>query len=160
MFSPAFPRLHVYFLEVNVSFPKQFLVQPMLTQFQGGHDNGYTSTLSTLENEGLLEKVVLLRGYKTLAAELQHFDLPHLDIGGVFMTKKLPSCYTHRRSTPPTGVAPQEYDRQRINPKNFLVGTQSPVISTSTQFCRYLDPSLVGSCFLLHSVLITIVCCN
>lgn len=110
--------------------------------FGGGHDNGYTSTLSTLENEGLLEKVVLLRGYKTLAAELQHFDLPHLDIGGVFMTKKLPSCYTHRRSTPPTGVAPQEHDRQRITPKNFLVGTQSPVISTSTQFCRYLDPSL------------------
>ncbi|KAG1864169.1 hypothetical protein DFJ58DRAFT_772914 [Suillus subalutaceus] len=117
-------------------------VRLTLMWFQGGHDNGYTSTLSTLENEGLLEKIVLLRGYKTLAAELQHFDLPHLDIGGVFMTKKLPSSYTHRRSTPPTGVTPQEHDRQRINPKNFLVGTQSPIISTSTQFCRYLDPSL------------------
>lgn len=110
--------------------------------FGGGHDNGYTSTLSTLENEGLLQKIVLLRGYKILATELQHFNLPHLDIGGVFMTKKLPSSYTHRRSTPPTGIAPQEHEKQRTNSKNFLVGTQSPLISSGTQFCRYLDPSL------------------
>ncbi|KAG1750024.1 uncharacterized protein EDB91DRAFT_1110990 [Suillus paluster] len=94
--------------------------------FGGGHDNGYTTTLNTLENEGLLQKIVLLRGYKTLAKEFQHFDLPHLDIEGVFMTKKLPSSYSHRR----------------VNSKNFLVGTQSPVISSGTQFCRYLDPSL------------------
>jgi len=153
VFSLAFPRLHEYFLEVTFRSHGQFFVP--LMRSQGGHDNGYTSTLSTLENEGLLQKLVLLRGYKTLATELQHFDLPHLDIGGVFMTKKLPPSYTHRRSTPPTGVA-QEYENQRI--KNFLIGTQSPVISSGTQLCRYLDPALVRPYYSLHSLLTMIVC--
>lgn len=58
----------------------------------GTHDNGYTSTLNYLQNEGLIEKVILLRGYKELAYEIKGLQLPHIDIEGLFMKKKL---YTH-----------------------------------------------------------------
>lgn len=61
------------------------------TAFTGGHDNGYTSALTSLENEGLLHKVVLLRGYKDVAIELKNLQLPELTIDGVFMTQKLPT---------------------------------------------------------------------
>ncbi|TFY69774.1 hypothetical protein EVJ58_g230 [Rhodofomes roseus] len=60
--------------------------------FGGAHDNGYTSTLNYLANEGLLEKVILLRGYKELAYEIKGLQLPHIEIDGLFMKKKL---YTH-----------------------------------------------------------------
>lgn len=142
MFSPAFPRLREYSSEVTLRlFAKQVSVQ--LIRSQGGHDNGYSTTLSSLENEGLLQKIVLLRGYKTVAAEFQHFDLPHLDIGGVFMAKKLPTSYSHRRTTPSTGVPSHDHEKQKINTKKFPSGTQSPAIFPGTQFGRRLDPSLV-----------------
>ncbi|KAH9937662.1 uncharacterized protein B0H18DRAFT_1081778 [Fomitopsis serialis] len=60
--------------------------------FGGAHDNGYTSTLNYLANEGLLDKVILLRGYKELAYEIKGLQLPHIEIDGLFMKKKL---YTH-----------------------------------------------------------------
>lgn len=142
MSSPVFPKLREYSSEVTLHlFTKQVSVQ--LIRSQGGHDNGYTSTLSSLENEGLLQKIVLLRGYKTLAAEFQHFDLPHLDIEGVFMTKRLPTSHSHRRSAPSTGVASHDHEKQKTNSKNFPSGTQSPAIFAGTQFGRHLDPSLV-----------------
>ncbi|KAH9849783.1 hypothetical protein C2E23DRAFT_736548 [Lenzites betulinus] len=57
--------------------------------FGGAHDNGYTSTLNLLQNEGLLDKVILLKGYKDLAHEISNLSLPQLEIDGVFITKKL-----------------------------------------------------------------------
>ncbi|GBE77914.1 hypothetical protein SCP_0107960 [Sparassis crispa] len=73
-------------LRVFTRFP-----QTVRVFFGGAHDNGYTSTLNYLQNEGLLDKIVLLRGYKDLAHELKSLGLPHLEIEGVFMTKKLPN---------------------------------------------------------------------
>src|SRR5262245_60906589 len=55
----------------------------------GAHDNGYTSTLNLLQNEGLLDKVVLLKAYKELAHEINSLHLPQLEIDGVFIQKKL-----------------------------------------------------------------------
>ncbi|KAI0361652.1 hypothetical protein OH77DRAFT_1508535 [Trametes cingulata] len=57
--------------------------------FGGAHDNGYTSTLNLLQNEGLLDKVILLKGYKDLAHEIDSLNLPQLEIEGIFITKKL-----------------------------------------------------------------------
>jgi hypothetical protein len=72
-----------------------------------GHDNGYTTILNELENEGmvsitffsfadtdfvrtgLLDKIFLLRGYADLAREIKNFNLPVADIEGIFMTKKI-----------------------------------------------------------------------
>ena len=61
----------------------------MLRRFSGAHDNGYTSTLNLLQNEGLLDKVILLKGYKDLAHEINSLNLPQLNIDGVFIQKKL-----------------------------------------------------------------------
>ncbi|KAF4606736.1 hypothetical protein EYR38_000790 [Pleurotus pulmonarius] len=63
--------------------------QTELVFFGGGHDNGYTSTLTSLETEGLLHKVVLVRGYSDLAQEIRHLKLTELSTTGIFMTKKL-----------------------------------------------------------------------
>lgn len=60
----------------------------------GGHDNGYSSTLASLETEGLLDKVILLSGYKELALELQHLRLPAVHIDGLFRPTKVPSHLT------------------------------------------------------------------
>ncbi|TBU48361.1 hypothetical protein BD309DRAFT_987411 [Dichomitus squalens] len=64
---------------------------PQITRvfFGGAHDNGYTSTLNLLQNEGLLDKVVLLKGYKELAHEINSLRLPQLEVDGVFIKKKL-----------------------------------------------------------------------
>ena len=75
----------------------------------GAHDNGYTSTLNYLQNEGLIEKVILLRGYKELAYEIKGLQLPHIDIEGLFMKKKLytsPSKKTNNAQSAP-GTPPQ-----------------------------------------------------
>lgn len=57
--------------------------------FGGAHDNGYTSTLNYVSNEGFHHKLTILRGYKDFAAELKSLNLPYLDIPGLFMTEKL-----------------------------------------------------------------------
>ncbi len=72
------------YLRVFTRFP-----QTSRVFFWGGHDNGYTSTLNQLQNEGLHNKITILRGYKDLAFELKSLGLPHLEIEGVFMTNKL-----------------------------------------------------------------------
>ncbi|KAK0233206.1 hypothetical protein IW262DRAFT_1329215 [Armillaria fumosa] len=77
-------------LRLFTRFPQTFLVY-----FGGSHDNGYTSTLASLQNEGLLDKIVLLRGYKELAVELQHLQLPVVEVGGVFRSTKLPGHTRH-----------------------------------------------------------------
>ncbi|KAJ7110185.1 hypothetical protein C8R44DRAFT_801590 [Mycena epipterygia] len=74
------------YLRVFTRFP-----QTSLVFFGGAHDNGYTSALTSLENEGFARKLVLLRGYKDIAIELKNLQLPELTIDGVFMTHKLPA---------------------------------------------------------------------
>lgn len=71
----------------------------------GAHDNGYTSTLTYLQNEGLLDKIILLRGYKDLAYEIKGLELPHLDIQGLFMTKRL-QTHSSKKNNVPNQAAP------------------------------------------------------
>ncbi|KAF8843945.1 hypothetical protein BDN67DRAFT_944155 [Paxillus ammoniavirescens] len=107
--------------------------------FGGGHDNGYTSTLSHLENEGLLKKIILLRGYQTLAAELQHFDLHQLHLEGVFMANKLPSNHKKTHTTSSIGMHAPENDKSHHLSQEFYPATPGK----NRPFLRYLDPSLV-----------------
>ncbi|KII94335.1 hypothetical protein PLICRDRAFT_424408 [Plicaturopsis crispa FD-325 SS-3] len=82
--------------------------------FGGGHDNGYTSTLNSLENEGFLGKVVLLRGYKDLAVEIKNLELPELDIEGIFMPRRLPPKPKKYVSPPPNvPVQPHDFEKFR-----------------------------------------------
>jgi hypothetical protein len=118
-----------------------------ISVLQGGHDNGYKSTLAYLENEGLLGKVVLLRGYKDLAMELRTLGLPVLEIDGVFMTKKMPSNSYHK------GVPPSfESEKYRRTPSraSSTQRSSSPTKPSNTlrdnglsQQLRRLDPNLV-----------------
>jgi hypothetical protein len=116
-----------------------------LAVHSGGHDNGYTSTLSHLENEGLLKKIILLRGYQTLAAELQHFDLHQLHLEGVFMANKLPSNHKKTHTTSSIGMRAPENDKSHHLSQEFypatLSGSATP--GKNRPFLRYLDPSLV-----------------
>jgi len=57
--------------------------------FGGGHDNGYTNNLAMVQNEGYLNKIVLLQSYTQLAAEIKALGLPCLENNGVFLTQKL-----------------------------------------------------------------------
>ena len=100
--------------------------------FGGGHDNGYTSTLNQLQNECLHNKITILRGYKDLAYELKSLNFPHIELEGVFMTKKLQNP---TKKSPP--AAPQHLEN--------LVNTQSNKRSTTTQTkgIRALNPDLV-----------------
>lgn len=77
-------------LRLFTRFPQTFLVY-----FGGAHDNGYTSTLASLQNEGLLDKIVLLRGYKDLAIELKHLQLPVVEVEGVFRSTKMQGHTRH-----------------------------------------------------------------
>jgi hypothetical protein len=104
----------------------------------GGHDNGYTSALTSLENEGLLQKVVLLRGYNDVAIELKNLRLPELTIDGVFMTHKLPTIQRNRghfQEFSPSVSAPG-------SPKK-----SSSTHNTTSNFgdeSRYLEPGVVS----------------
>ncbi|KAJ6604686.1 hypothetical protein DFH09DRAFT_1123509 [Mycena vulgaris] len=79
------------YLRVFTRFP-----QTSFVFFAGAHDNGYTSALTSLENEGFSHKLVLLRGYKDIAIELKNLHLPELSIDGVFMAHKLPTIFSQR----------------------------------------------------------------
>ena len=65
-----------------------------LTGELGVHDNGYTTTLSHLKTEGLLSKLIFLRGYDQIAWQLRDYGIPECNIPGVFMTQKIPNRRT------------------------------------------------------------------
>ncbi|KAH9946643.1 hypothetical protein B0H21DRAFT_778993 [Amylocystis lapponica] len=108
--------------------------------FGGGHDNGYTSTLNYLQNEGLLDKVILLRGYKDLAHELKSLELPHLEIEGVFMTKKMHSNPFKKNKDASQAipiVQPQDFEKFRSKPAVPAMNQSAP---SPVRRPRRLDP--------------------
>lgn len=90
-------------------------------QHSGGHDNGYASTLNSLNNEGFLDKVILLRGYRDVAHELKNLQLPLVEFKGIFMTQKLP--LNHSRKV--TGAMPAEPEKRIAR----SIANRSPSIS-------------------------------
>ena len=90
--------------------------------FLGGHDNGYLPTLAALENERLLQKIILLKGYHDIATELKHLNLPTLTLDNLFRTTKL-----SHTSTP--------YSRAAMSPAPTVsdIGVLTPVVNSNTQ---------------------------
>ncbi|THH34087.1 hypothetical protein EUX98_g70 [Antrodiella citrinella] len=74
---------------------------PQITKvfFGGAHDNGYISTLNHLQNEGNLQKIIILRGYKELAHELRNLSLPTVEIEGLFLKKRVQTVATYHKSS-------------------------------------------------------------
>ncbi|KAI0724530.1 hypothetical protein C8T65DRAFT_691548 [Cerioporus squamosus] len=138
------------YLRVFTRFP-----QTSKVFFGGAHDNGYTSTLNLLQNEGLLDKVILLKGYKDLAHEIYSLKLPQLDIEGVFIQKKLQTNGKHKATAAATAAGsaaskspkppkqpvplPQDNDKARYSkpgtPVSNVTKTATPVRKP-----RPLDP--------------------
>ncbi|GJJ10041.1 hypothetical protein Clacol_004267 [Clathrus columnatus] len=76
----------------------------------GGHDSGYSATLQVLQDEGLLNKVVLLQGYKNMAMRISSFQLPELVINGLFMEEPLAVRISKTSSTVPDSDGEREDD--------------------------------------------------
>lgn len=110
----------------------------------GAHDNGYSSTLNLLQNEGLLDKIVLLQGYKDLAYELRSFGLPPVEIPGVFMTKKLHTSPFRKASG---SIFTQTSPIQQQDFENFRSKAVTPAAShrssSPTKILKHLDPNQV-----------------
>ena len=98
-----------------------------------------------LANEGYLDKIVLLRGYKDLAVELQDLDLPELNIDGLFMTHKLLSNTNSKISTP---IAPtlhlQDAERFQNHYNRTSSSDEHLQSETQTGLC-FIDPSIVSA---------------
>ena len=93
-----------------------------LRRCSGLHDNGYTTTLSHLQTEGLLEKLVFLRGYNEIAFQLRDYQIPECTIPGVFMTEKMPVKSNQRRwmpSFPQAHSSPASLPQQNNSPPQF-----------------------------------------
>ncbi|KZT74652.1 hypothetical protein DAEQUDRAFT_659485 [Daedalea quercina L-15889] len=137
-------------LRVFTRFP-----QTSKVLFGGAHDNGYTSTLNYLQNEGLVEKIILLRGYKELAYEIKGLQLPHIEIEGLFMKKKL---YTHSskkannaQSAP--GTPPQiTHDVDKLRSK-AATPTKHNIQSTPSKKIRLVSVDQVCSNRVSHATL-------
>jgi len=84
-------------LRVFTRFP-----QIVKVYFGGLHDNGYTTTLSHLQTEGLLNKLIALRGYSEIAWQLRDYKIPECNIPGVFMTQKMQVRQNLSLRKPPT----------------------------------------------------------
>lgn len=105
----------------------------------GAHDNGYTSTLNLLQNEGLLDKVVLLKGYKDLAHEINNLNLPQLEVEGVFIQKKLHSNGKQKVAAAVVSAAATPVTKSPKPPKQAQLQTQD------TDKARYSKPGTPSS---------------
>ena len=110
-----------------------FTKYPQTTRvfFGGSHDNGYTSTLTSLENEGLLSKITLLKGYKDLATEIRSLDLPQLDIPGLFASHKFPTSRSGS-TTARSGSTTSRSGTQTTNPASTKQHSKTNSASTSS----------------------------
>ncbi len=143
---------------VHISHRKR--THPLHGSLSGAHDNGYTSTLNLLQNEGLLDKVVLLKGYKELAHEINNLRLPQLDIDGVFIQKKLQTngkqkaaaanAAANKSPKPPKqpmtpGSSASESERTRVGSIGKPATPVAQIAKTATPVkkARPLDPEQV-----------------
>jgi hypothetical protein len=110
----------------------------------GSHDGGYTTTLNVLENEGLINKIAILRGYAELARELDRLKLPVADIDGLFLLEKL--AWRHKKATVTSSFTSHNdiFPRSRSPSKQrAATRSSSPEKPTRIQGTRYLDPTIV-----------------
>lgn len=129
-------------LTISVECLRVFTRFPQTSKvfFGGAHDNGYISILNQLQNEGLRNKLVVLRGYKELAYELKNLKLPTLEIVGLFMTEKLQTIAPPRKHSPPSLVKPQDFEKFRATPQ-----TSSPREFVAAKAAQFTEKGLVST---------------
>ncbi|KAF8607273.1 hypothetical protein BDV93DRAFT_306033 [Ceratobasidium sp. AG-I] len=100
--------------------------------FGGGHDNGYATHINMIQNEGYLDKIILLQSYTQLAAEIKALGLPCLGNNGIFLSERIPTKSMNSGARGANGVAPvtnQSKSGHRDAPRTVVL--QPTVISTS-----------------------------
>ncbi|KZT20789.1 hypothetical protein NEOLEDRAFT_1140325 [Neolentinus lepideus HHB14362 ss-1] len=103
--------------------------------FGGGNENSYMPTLTAMENEQLLGKVVILQSYDDLASEIRSLNLPSLRIDGLFMDND--PFYGTKRS------GPNPLDGLwSITTNGGLMSPRSPPVSSLSQGeGKFIDPT-------------------
>lgn len=104
-----------------------------LIECSGLHDNGYTTTLSHLQTEGLLDKLIFLRGYNQIAFQLRDYEIPECTIPGVFMTQKMPVKLNLRRFAP-------AFNQAHPSPSQPQTNLPFPQFQSNSSFTQ-LQPS-------------------
>ncbi|KAI5116544.1 hypothetical protein M0805_004327 [Coniferiporia weirii] len=128
------------YLQTYTRFP-----QTKKVFFGGGHDNGYLPTLTALENERLLDKLVILKGYRDIATELKALRLPTLSLDNLFRADKLAGS---PRSKFPSTSAPVDFNEDIhsfIRPISVSSNGSGPRSNDSGQFVyrqRLIDCSV------------------
>ena len=128
-----------------------FIRTSSFMKITGGHDNGYLPTLTALENEGVLDKVVLLTGYREIATELRGLNMSTLSLDSLFRGVKLPFSPVGRFGGPgpPSTPASAASDIAMFPPPSSRSPTAvTNTTSTSARTNDYvprqmIDPSVV-----------------
>jgi len=115
-----------------------------LSFISGGHDSEYSSTLTALEKEQFLGKLVTLERHDDMPSELRKLCLPSLKLEGLFATQHLPTL--PKRLTPLTMPGCTS-----VTTNGGLMSPRSPSNSSSSSEKRSIDPSLVRDPYLLKS---------
>lgn len=98
-----------------------------------------------LENEGFLDKVTILRGYKDVARELKDLNLPIAEIDGVFMVHKIPSFAFKKAPSVQTVKSDGTHEPVLATPID-VASPVKPLPSLGKQ-PKYLDPTKVSRFF-------------
>lgn len=144
-FSQASPR----FLMIDVGYGKdavEFKIREYIQTFArfpqtlrmffcGGNDTGYSSTMSLLENEQLLGKLVILEGHEDMNSELHKLCLPSLKLDELFLAQKPP--YYPLKLTPLAMPGSSS-----VTTNGGLMSPRSPSNSSSIGETRLIDSSL------------------
>lgn len=102
----------------------------------GGHDNEYSSTLTALDSEQFLGKLVTVERHDDIPSELRKLCLPSLKLEGLFVPQQL--CSLPKRLAPLTMPGSNS-----VTTNGGLMSPRSPSNSSSSSEKRSIDPSLV-----------------
>ncbi|KAF8579325.1 hypothetical protein K439DRAFT_1416318 [Ramaria rubella] len=118
--------------------------QTVKVYFGGGHDNGYHPTLSELQSDGLLEKIVLLQGYQQIANEIRSFHLQTLQIDNLFRTDKIPTKITgaQRRSSTESPRPSYTSVVEGCSPAHVAMRPFTPSVPPNGRRLKHVNPNL------------------
>ena len=138
----AFHKPYVY---SSVVWLHSFFLSFFVTQLCsiGGHDGEYSPTLTALEKEQFLGKLVTLERHDDMPSELRKLCLPSFKLEGLFATQHLPIL--PKRLTPLTMPGCNS-----VTTNGGLMSPRSPSNSSSSSEKRSIDPSLVRNPQLLR----------
>ncbi|KAF7355191.1 hypothetical protein MSAN_01434800 [Mycena sanguinolenta] len=121
-------------LQDDIQLPQTFKIN------LGCHDSGYVASLRSQITAGFGEKLILLKGYTQMAAQIAALDLPVLEIPDLFMTHKLTP--TNRWAIPLTSLNQMVTNTNIATPDDWSkmsIAESDEVESSGTSYSRVLQ---------------------